>query len=184
MAKRLRDPRTGQIVRIDFTAEEMAELLGVAVEDLDGWKSTIPPYHEPGATIYSVKSVEDLNLIRKRVALLKTRMSEAAVRSVEEAGLLDAYAALAEDCPPGVTAHVWRSYGLIVLLQTRYGKMIGPEELARRAGLTEIHAETGERQLGVDLARKHIRILVSLNHLRQVEGRWEHHGLPKSWRGA
>lgn len=184
MAKRLRDPKTGQIVRIDFEPLEMAEILEVSNDDLASWDEVVKPRIEAGnVVVYSVRSIEDLNMVKKRVSLLKTRMSQAAVINVEKAGLLDAYAALAKDCPTGVTAHVWRSYGLVVLMQVRYGKMIDAAELAKRAGLTERNPESGKVELGVELARKHLRILIARNLLKPTPERWEHKGLPESWSG-
>lgn len=185
MAKRLRDNKTGKIAAIEFSAAELGEVLAVEADDLARWEQAFPPFSGRGEdAVYRVYTMDELAIWRKRAAVLRTRMSEAAVANVEEAGLLDSYAKLAEDCPTGVTAHVWRSYGLVVLMQSRYGQMIGPEELAERASLTEIDPDSGKPVASVDLAAKHIRLLQALNLLTQVEGRWEHQGLPKSWRGA
>src|ERR1035437_1705380 len=120
MAKRLRN-KQGAIVALELSAKEMAHVLGVEIEDLSGWTKAIPPYAKAkGEIIYRVHNVEELNHLKKRVMLLRTRMNEDAVANVEKAGLLDAYSALASDCPSGITAHVWRSYALIVLMQVRY----------------------------------------------------------------
>jgi len=195
MVRRLRD-KNGAIVAIELTAAEMAQTLGVPVEDLVQWTTLVPPHSGVAeAAIYRVASVKEVNHLKKRVALLKTRMSEEAVANVEEAGLLDSYAALAEDCPEGITAHVWRSYALVVLMQVRYGKMIDAKELAERAGLTEVDPNTGKLRPSVDMARKHLRLLQSVGPVGDTgtylkvgtgpwEGQWEHKGLPKSWRGA
>lgn len=185
MAKRLRDNKTGKIAAIEFSAAEMAEVLAVEPDDLASWGEAFPPHSGRGEdALYRVYTMDELATWRKRAAVLRTRMSEKAVANVEEAGLLDSYAALAEDCPAGVTAQVWRSYGLIVLMQSRYGQMIGPEELAERANLTEINPDSGKTEISESLAAKHIRLLQALNLITEIEGRWEHQGLPKSWRGA
>jgi hypothetical protein len=115
-------------------------------------------------------------------------MSEQAVANIEEAGLLDAYAALAEDCPQGLTVHVWRSYALVVLMQVRYGKMIGVKELAERAKLVSIDPESGEAKPDLKMAQKHLRLLQSVDGgwlkigTDKWTGQWEHRGLPQSWR--
>ena len=185
MARFLRHAKTGKLVRIEIPAREMAEkVLGVELERLLEWKSLIPPARGEGEdAVYAVRTREELATLRKRAALLRTNMNEKAVAAVEEAGLLDAYAALAEDCPPGITAHVWRSYGLIVLMQVRYGKKIGAEELARRANLVKLD-ENGKPVPDVETAAKHIRLLVALGYLAEEDGRWKHQGLPKSWVGS
>lgn len=185
MAKRLRDKQTDEIVAIEFSAAEMASLLGVELDDLMQWSKAIKPQRGKGAeATYRIKSEVDLNHLRKRAALLRTRMSEQAVLNVEKAGHLESYAQLAEDCPSGITAHIWRSYGLIVLLQTRYGRMVGPSELAERAGLKEEDPETGEVRYSVETAERHIRMLQARNFLTAIEGRWEHKGLPRSFQGV
>jgi hypothetical protein len=187
MAKRLRD-KDGNIVAIELGQEEMAHTIGVEVEDLLQWTISVPPHTKrDDETIYRIANIQELNHFKKRVALLRTRMSEKAVANVEKAGLLDAYAALAEDCPTGITAHVWRSYALVVLMQIRYGKMIDAEELAVRAGLTETN-DAGQVVPSVSMAKKHLRLLQATNKLKigtdKWAGQWEHKGLPESWRGA
>jgi hypothetical protein len=201
MARRLRNA-AGEIVRIEVDAIEMAQMLGITdTKDSDGrvtetaadtlarWGKVIPALRvDDGTAVYGFASVKELNQIKKRAALLRTQMSETAVQNIEAKGLLDAYAALAEDCPPGITAHVWRSYGLIVLMQIRYGQMLDANELAQRAGLTEADRETGERVVGVATAERHIRLLRALGYLEEGTGRWEgqwqHKGLPAAWRGV
>lgn len=198
MAKTFRK-KDGTVARIEFSAEEMAErVLGIKpsttpgseqspVERLWEWRGLIKPRRgkTPETAVYAVTSEKNLDLLKKRAALLKSNMTETAVRNVEKAGLLDAYAALAEDCPEGLTVHVWRSYGLVVLLQTRYGKMIGAKELAERANINKRDAK-GKIVPDVDKAAKHLRLLQAMGYLRadEEEGRWHHKGLPKSWRGV
>jgi hypothetical protein len=98
-------------------------------------------------------------------------MSEKAALTVERSGYLDAYAALAEDCPSGLTAHVWRSYALVVMVQNRFQVKIGPHELAERANLRDD-----------DMAEKHLRLLMALGYLKDRGEAWEHKGLPLAWR--
>ncbi len=186
MARYVRNTKTDKVVRIEFGAEEMARrVLDVEPEDLAQWTTLIPPVRSSGANaIYAVKSMEEIKTLKKRAALLRTRMNEKAVAAVEEAGLLDAYAELAEDCPEGITAHVWRSYGLVVLMQIKFHTMLGPEELAVRANLIR---REGRRQVAdVEIASKHIRLLKALGYLREEstadgEKRWSHEGLPQAW---
>ena len=202
MARRLRD-KNGKVVRIELTATEMAQTLGLIDPDreqaqasapetpeqtLASWKQVIPPLRtDNGALVYGFHSPQELGLFKKRAALLRTRMSPKAVANIEKKNLLDAYAALAEDCPRGITAHVWRSYGLVVLMQIRYGQMLDAAELAKRAGLTDVD-ETGKRTLGVQTADRHLRLLKALGYLEEGagkwEGQWKHRGLPESWRGV
>lgn len=198
MAKTFRK-KDGTVARIEFSAEEMAErVLGIKpsttpgseqspVERLWEWRGLIKPRRgkTPETAVYAVTSEKNLDLLKKRAALLKSNMTETAVRNVEKAGLLDAYAALAEDCPEGLTVHVWRSYGLVVLLQTRYGKMIGAKELAERANINKRDGK-GKIVPDIDKAAKHLRLLQAMGYLTpdEEEGRWHHKGLPKSWRGV
>jgi hypothetical protein len=185
--KRLKD-KTGTVVALELNADEMAKALGVRVEDLEMWTRSVPPASvDNGIFLYRVGSPKDVQLLKKRAALLRTRMTEEAVARVEAEGLLDAYSALAEDCPPGITAHVWRSYGLVVLMQVRYGKMLDAVELAERAGLQEEDPETGAMRPSVATATQHLRLLRGLGFLREGDqdwkGQWRHQGLPRAWRG-
>lgn len=172
----------GNSAGLEFTLAEMAGTLGVEEEALVGWGATLPAAREQaGARFYRVSSKRDLEELRKRAQILRTGMSESSIATLQKRNLLDAYAALATDCPPGVTAHAWRSYGLVVLMQARHGVMIGAEELAQRA------------KIEVAMAEKHLQLLTGFRHLRPVkagevvagkpvsEARWEHNGLPSAW---
>ena len=202
MARRLRD-KTGKVVRIELSASEMAQTLGIEQKAVVGdgsdaptpeqtlasWNTVIPPLRrDNNELVYGFSSAQELSLLKKRAALLRTQMKPEAVANVETQGLLDAYAALAEDCPEGITAHVWRSYGLVVLMQMRYGQKLDAKELAKRAGLTDVDPTTGKRVLGVKTAERHLRLLDALGYLVEGagkwEGQWQHRGLPQSWRGV
>ena len=163
--------------------KELAHYLGISDEQLRSWSQSFPP--DEGA-VWNFRSGETLKLWKNRAALLRTNMSEKAVANIEKAGLLEAYADLAVDCPEGITAHVWRSYGIVVLMQNRYGKTIGPEELARRANL-QTQDEKGKGVPDVEMARKHLRLLIARGLLQEGtgdwEGRWEHQGLPECFQG-
>jgi hypothetical protein len=188
MAKRLRNSQ-GAVVALELSEHEMALVLGVEAEELQSWPKIVAPYAKAkGEAIYRVRDADELGLVKKRVGLLRTRMSEDAVASVEEAGLLDAYAALAADCPPGITVHVWRSYAIVVLMQVRYGKMLDAEELARRAGLA-----LPDGKPDVAMAKKHLRLLVGIGKLRVGKkvskdedwtGQWHHQGLPEAFQSS
>jgi hypothetical protein len=204
MARRFRD-KQDNIVRIELDAVEMAGALGLeelagpndtsvtAVQQLSRWTKLIPvDRKENGEPVYAISSVKDLNLLKKRAALLRTQMTEKQVARIEKQGLLDAYADLAADCPPGITTHVWRSYGVVVLMQTRYGVMLDAEGLAQRAGLSDI-GDDGKRGLGVQTAQQHLRMLNAVGYLVKGQkesdkvdwtGQWKHRGLPEAWRGA
>jgi hypothetical protein len=168
-----------------MSESELARYLGASEEQLRVWEETFPPDPD-NSDQWSFGSEEELKVWRQRAALLRTNMSARAVRNVEEAGLLQAYADLAEDCPEGITAHVWRSYGIVVLMQTRYGKTIGPAELARRANLQRL-GKDGKQEPDEDMARKHLRLLIARGLLDEGSGdwsgRWEHQGLPKCFQG-
>lgn len=180
MARRVRTAE-GQIV-LEMSPEEFAgRVLQVAVENLPRWPNLFPQPNEYG--YYRVNDQLEMELFRQRAALLSTGMSETAVKNVEQAGLLKAYADLAQDCPPGITAHVWRSYALIVLMQIKYGLMIDAHELAKRAKINK--EEDGQLVPDVDLAEKHLRLLAGIGYLLpgqgEWSGQWKHKGLPKAW---
>jgi hypothetical protein len=180
MARRV-ELKNGKIA-IEFNTQELAEkVLGLSVAQLEEWGEMFP---KPAAGKYLIKSEQDLNKFKDRAALLNTGMTVTAVKNVESEKLLRSYARLAEDCPEGITAHVWRSYGLIVLMQVRYGKMIDAEELATRAKINKI--VDGKPVADVAMAEKHIRLLTGIGVLsrdsgEEWQGQWRHQGLPKAW---
>lgn len=174
-----KDNRSGAIQKIEMDEEGLCEFLKITPEELQKWEALFPATNG----IWTVPTGEtpprqELQTWKKRVALLRTRMTPKAVRNIESVGLLDSYAELAKDCPEGITAHVWRSYGAIVLMQVRHNQKIGPHELALRANLEKI-APGGKTEPDVDMAAKHIRFLIAQGLLREGEdGLWEHQGLP------
>lgn len=186
--------KNGTIAYVEFGSAELAKLLDVDTEALESWGKAVPYEVRDGQRVYTIRSQAEVSLIKKRTTILRTGMSEKALANIEREGLLDPYSALAEDCPEGLTAHVWRSYGLVVLMQQQHGIKIDAEELARRARLAEVDPATGKQVLGVEMAKKHLRLLQALGRLRSLEAgdrdasgkiveepRWEHAGLPEAW---
>lgn len=166
-----------------FHLAELAALLEVDPEQLAGWQRLLPPTKRtPDDLIYVLESPAQLALWRKRALVLRTQMTQDAVASIEQAGLLDAYAGLALDCPPGLTAHVWRSYAVVVAMQSRYNHKLGARDLAERAKLKE-RDESGRIVPGLEMARRHLRLLQALGYLKDAGERWEHRGLPSAWQG-
>jgi hypothetical protein len=161
----------GQVTAIRMSPEAMSDALRVSRQQLRDWATAIPltDTGQGHAPFYQIENPAQLKIYKKRAAVLRTHMTEKAVMNTEKAGLLDAYVALAEDCPEGVTAHVWRSYGLIVLLQAKYGIKVDSKQLAERAGLS------------ADTASKHIRLLAAMGFLTDREDSWAHQGLPKAF---
>jgi hypothetical protein len=182
MPKKIKDEKTGLAIRLEFDSRELAEdILGVKEKDLFEWRDLIPPFkEEDGQIIYAIKNKQEFELIKKRAALLKTGMTETAVKNVEKANLLDSYFQLSQDCPEGITAHAWRSYGLVVLMQTQHNTKIGAEELAKRANINKINSQ-GKVVSDPKMAEKHLRLLQALGYLIETEDRWEHQGLPELW---
>lgn len=212
MVRALRN-KQGKVEELEYTLVEMAELLGVRPKQageyrevsgadlLEQWQATIKPsgVDADGKPLYRVRRKDDVELWRKRAAVLRTGLSETSVANIEKAGHLNAYAALAVDCPEGIDAHVWRSYAIVVFMQAKHGRMIDAEELAERGSLVELDPATGEKRLGISLARKHLRLLQGMRLLKAVkpgenvplgngksyqsEGEWLHQGLPHAWQG-
>lgn len=199
MARRILD-KAGKLSAVEYTLAEVATLVGAEADEVKTWALCIAPTSkdDEGEPLYELRSPAQLKIWQKRAILLKTGMSEASVLAVEKAGRLDSYVALAEDCPEGITAHVWRSYAVVVMMQAKYSLKLTAEDLARRAGLVD-RDENGEPVLGVETAKKHLRFLQALGYLQSIEvgdtirvgGRnekatyahWLHRGLPKAWQG-
>lgn len=173
MARRVVDKKTGKVRLVELTQVELAQTFGVTAEDLERWSELIPSETEGGRRLYRYHSEDELRLARERAQVLSTRMSPEAVRNIEADGRLSAYAALAAECPPGITAHVYRSFVVVFLVQYKTGLMLDAEGLAIRAGLNERDPVSGEVQPSPELARKHLRLLQAVGLLRNGADRWE-----------
>ncbi|WP_217924681.1 hypothetical protein [Miltoncostaea oceani] len=176
MARRALSP-DGRVAYVEMSRAEFAKLLDCRPEDLITWAELLPA-EDPVEGIYRFRSQEALRLARQRAAVLRTRMSLGAVKAIEAEGKLDAYASLAKDCPAGITAHVYRSFLVLVLVQQKTGLMLDAEGLALRANLLEMDPETSEPRQSAAMARKHLRLLQAVGLLRAGEGRWEFSRLP------
>jgi hypothetical protein len=173
-----KDKRSGRVILARLDEEGMVKILGASPEELQEWSKTFP--QKDGVWVFGETpegAQKEISDGRKKIALLRTNMTEKSVSNVAEAGLLDAYAALAEDCPDGITAHVWRSYGAIVFLQVKQNEKIGPHELALRAKLEKL-VPGGKVEPDTETAAKHIRLLLAKGLLRDEGERWGHEGLP------
>lgn len=178
MARRAVDA-AGRVRSVELSVAEFAQLLDTTPEKLMEWQELVPATRgEDGELRYRFTRQEDLRLARQRVAVLKTRMSVAAVRNVEESGRLSAYADLAVDCPDGITAHVYRSFLVVVLVQRRTGLMLDAEGLAMRAQLTEVDPDTGQTRISTAIAHKHLRLLQAVGLLINAGERWEFTHIP------
>lgn len=183
MARRVLDD-AGRVQYVELAGSEMAKLCGADLEQLVAWEELVPPYAGSGAdATYRYADEDALRLARQRAAVLRTRMSIEAVRSVEQEGRLAAYAALASDCPEGITAHVYRSYLIVCLMQQQHDIMLDAQALAERADLNEFEPLTNRVEPSPDLARKHLRLLQAVGLLRNAGDRWEFSGLPAAARG-
>lgn len=184
MARRALDAR-GRVRAVEITVPEFAQLMDTSVQKLTEWQELVPAVRgEDGELMYRFTTQEQMRLARQRVAVLKTRMSVAAVRNVEASGRLAAYADLAADCPDGITAHVYRSFLVVVLVQRRTGLMLDAEGLALRAQLTETDPDTGEARISAAMAHKHLRLLQAVGLLVHAGERWEFSRLPACITGA
>ena len=173
MARRVVDQKTGRVTLVEMNRAELAGVFRVSEDDLARWAELIPGESEAGQTLYRFRSEDELKLARERAAVLSTRMSPEAVRNIEDDGRLSAYAMLASECPAGITAHVYRSFVVVFLVQYKTGLMLDADGLALRAGLNERDPLTGEIQPSPELARKHLRLLQAVGLLRNGADRWE-----------
>lgn len=183
MAKRI--SQNGKVVAVEFTRADLAKLWKIDETDLDTWKELIEPTgSEAGQPVYRFTQAQ-LAHAKKLAMVLRTRMSVRQVQKVINEGMLDAYAALAEDCPyeRGVSAHVWRSYAVIAHIQLKEGRSIDEHELAWRAKLYQRNPLTGDVEPSPSLAEKHIRLLVNAQVLDHNGTEWVHNGLPKALSG-
>jgi len=160
----------GCVARIEFDCIELAARLGLAPEQVEEAPRAFP---RDGEGCYAFDSRESLERAKNLAALMRTGMSEKAALVVEKAGHLSAYADLAADCPRGLTAHVWRSYALVAMMQNRYGIKLDAVDLARRADLRD-----------EEMATMHLELLKGLGWLKDCGDHWEHKGPPKAVGGG
>lgn len=183
MARRILNDQD-QVVAMEFSRAELAQLWKVSEMDLDSWAELVPPTSTgpDGAPVYHFTREQYQGEVSKLLMILRTRMSVPQVQKIIKEGMLDAYAALAEDCPyeRGITAHVWRSYAIIVHIQEEEGRAIDEHELAWRGRLMRRNPATGAVEPSPSLAAKHISLLHNARMLDVEGSKWVHRGMPKS----
>lgn len=149
----LRDS-ANKITAMEMFESEMCNQLQITAEQLREWVELFPPN---GKAVHPERGREEstfhlskdqLEQWHKYAKILRTGMTVKQVQELEnrdrkareagkKAAFLDMYAALAEECPPGITAHAMRSYCTIFLYQNRGGKMLLSRQLAQVAGIPE-----------------------------------------------
>lgn len=179
--------KNGRVTHLLLFEAELCEKLDVTADELRQWREVIPPDgtrvhpdRERPEPVYKV-TMEQLDRYQKYAAILKTGMSIKQIRELEErdrrareqgktGNLLDMYALLAEECPPGITAHCLRSYCVVFLYQNRGNKMLLSRELARVANISP------------DTAKRHLQWLQAVGILRLAQNppRWEFAFVPKA----
>lgn len=176
MARRAIDD-AGRVLFIEFSTQELARLFRIDLTDLLGYADLLADEQAPdGAWRYNTAGAFDL--ARNRAAILRTRMSREALANIEAEGMLDSYAKLAVDCPEGITAHVYRSYVTVYLMQVQHGVMLDAAALAERAGLAEPDPIDGTPRRSVELAKRHLRLLQAVGVLTRGAERWEFTHVP------
>lgn len=184
MARRLNDEH-GRVVWVDFSRAEFARSLKISEQQLADWQEVIPHDRiEDGEVIYRFASHDDLRLARMRAGVLRTKMSIEALANVEAQGMLEAYYKLSLDCPEGLTAHVYRSYVVLLVVQQKTGLMLDAAALAERANLNQENPETGKPEPSEEFGRKHLRLLQAVGILEHGGERWEFSHVPLALRGG
>lgn len=165
----------------------MCEQLQVTSGELRSWHELIPPSgsamhpdREREEPQYQV-SQEEMRRYESYANILGTGMSVEQVKELEardrkavaegkKATFLDMYSLLAEECPPGITAHCLRSYCVVLLYQNRADKMLLAAQLAQLANVP------------LATAKRHLRYLqaVGLLRLAQNPNRWEFAFVPRA----
>lgn len=176
----------GSVARLLYTHAELLRLLVIDDERYEQWRELIE--HGRHGDMHAF-TPEQLARTVDRVAVLRTGMYVGEVRGIERMGRLRAYADLAQDAPPGITAHVWRSYAVIVMYQTLPDKdkrrALDAYELAEVAQIKEMNPLTGEFEESPELAKMHLALLHGTRMadgarlLHKSGGVWEHQGLPR-----
>jgi len=169
---------------------EMCEQLQVTSEQIRQWVELFPvagsklhPERERDEAIYHV-SREQMELYEQFAKILKSGMTVKQVRELAgrdirsreqgKAGkFVEMYSLLAEECPPGITAHAMRSYCTLFLYQNRKDTMLLSRDLSRAASIPEASA------------MRHIKYLqavglLSLSRAADNSPRWDFAFVPKA----
>jgi len=166
---------------------ELCEQLEVTYEQLRAWTELFAasgeemhPDRETMEPVYAVTR-EMLDRYVQYAKILKTGMTVAQVKELERrdqkaakagkrSNFVEMYSILAEECPPGITAHALRSYCVLFLYQNRFGRMLLSKDLAKAADIS------------ADAALRHIKYLqaIDLLILRDNPPRWEFRFVPKA----
>lgn len=189
MVRVLQDPDSNQQI-LELFESEICEQLQITAEQIREWSELIPaagsaihPEREQEEAIYRFTR-EEMETCEQCAKVLKTGMT---VKQVEElikrdrkqqkagkkSSFLEMYSILAEECPPGITAHAMRSYCTLFLYQNRGGRMLLARDLARAAGIPE------------QSAKRHIKYLQAVGVLslgRNEDGspRWDFAFVPRA----
>lgn len=175
---------------MEMFESEMCEQLQLTAEQIREWGQLFPSsgtavHPERGQEEFIFRiSREQMENWRRYAKILKTGMTVKQVQELEvrdqkaqaegkKSSFLDMYAVLAEECPPGITAHAMRSYCTLLLYQNRGGKMLLSRQLAQAAGIPEASA------------LRHIKYLqacglLALTRNDQGEPMWEFAFVPKA----
>lgn len=153
MMRVLQDPDSHQQV-LEMFESELCEQLSVSSQQLRDWAELFPasgvavhPEREREETIYRYTRPQ-LETCEQYAKILKTGMTLKQVKELEardhkmreqgkKSSFLEMYALLAEECPPGITAHTMRSYCTLFLYQNRGSRMLLSKDLAKAAGIPE-----------------------------------------------
>lgn len=176
MARRTLD-NEGNVTHVTYESDtEVLALLEVSPDQYATWKQYLGGKHKGSQITFTPAQ---LKLAHQRAAVLKTGMSIEDVQAVEGRNLMPGYAQLAVDAPAGITAHVWRSYAVVVLYQSKHHKALNAYELAEIAQLQEVNPLTGKLEESPQLAKMHLALLGGEKLLVMQDGAWRHHGLPQ-----
>jgi len=182
MVRLLKDPESHQQI-LELFESEMCQQLSVTAEQLREWAELFPvagqavhPEREKQEAIYRYTRPE-MESCEQAAKILKTGMTVKQVQELinrdskqrkagKKSSFLEMYAMLAEECPPGITAHAMRSYCTLFLYQNRGSRMLLSRDLARAAGIPE------------DSAKRHIKYLqavgiLSLGRNQDNSPRWD-----------
>ena len=187
--KILRD-RNNNITAMEMFESEMCQQLNITSEQIRDWQECFPsngtathPERGTQEAVFHI-SKADMDLWNKYAKVLRTGMTVKQVQELhnrdvkaaeegKKTSFLDMYANLADECPPGITAHAMRSYCTIFLYQNRGNKMLLSRQLAKAAGIPE------------GSALRHIKYLqatglLMLGRNSDGEPQWEFAFVPKA----